>query len=89
MNAEFAVWICKQTIFTALMVAAPMLVAGLAIGLMVSLFQAATQINEMTLTFIPKILAVILVLLFTLPWIINMITDFTRELFAIIAGGAL
>ena len=89
MTAEFAIWICKQTIFTALMVAAPMLIAGLTIGLMISLFQAATQINEMTLTFIPKILAVIIVLLFTLPWIINMITDFTRELFAIIAGGTL
>lgn len=87
MTTEFAIWICKQTIFTALLIAAPMLISGLAIGILIALFQAATQIQEMTLTFIPKIIVVITVLLFTLPWIINMVTSFTREIFSFIAGG--
>lgn len=86
MTPEFAVWICKQTIFTALMLAAPMLIAGLTVGLLVALFQAVTAVHEMTLTFIPKILAVIVVLLFTFPWMIDLMTSFIRELFAIIAG---
>jgi len=87
MSAEFAIWICKQTIYTALMVAAPMLIVGLVIGLMISLFQAATQVHEMTLTFIPKIIGVILILLLTFPWTINVLLSFTREIFQFISTG--
>ena len=87
MTPEFAIWVTKQTLFTALMVAAPMLTAGLVVGILISLFQAMTQIHEMTLTFIPKILAVVGVMLFTMPWMINIISGFTRELFGFISTG--
>ena len=60
---------------------APLLITALLIGLLVSLFQAATQINEMTLSFIPKILGVFAVLIVAGPWLLSLITDFTRTLF--------
>ena len=59
----------------------PMLLVGLVVGLMISIFQATTQINEMTLTFVPKILAVIVVIIFTMPWMLNMLIDFTARIF--------
>ena len=59
----------------------PMLLVGLVIGLLISIFQATTQINEMTLTFVPKILAVIVVIIFTMPWMLNMLIDFTARIF--------
>lgn len=65
---------------TTLMVAGPMLLFALVVGLLISIFQAVTQINEMTLTFVPKILAVALALLIFLPWMINRMTDFTNHL---------
>ena len=74
----------REAILTMLMVAAPILISGLLIGLTVSILQAITQVHEMTLTFIPKIVIVALSLLAFLPWIINKIVDFTIRLFAII-----
>ena len=65
----------------ALTLAAPLLLAALAIGLLISLFQAATQINEMTLSFIPKILGVCVVLIVAGPWLISVIVEYTRALF--------
>ncbi|MNJ66176.1 Flagellar biosynthetic protein FliQ [compost metagenome] len=62
--------------------AGPLLLTALLVGLLISLFQAATQINEMTLSFIPKILAVFTVLVLAGPWMIKLIVDFTRELFS-------
>ncbi len=62
----------------------PMLLVGLIVGLMISIFQATTQINEMTLTFVPKILAVIVVIIFTMPWMLNMLIDFTTRIFNLI-----
>ena len=59
----------------------PMLLVGLVVGLMISIFQATTQINEMTLTFVPKILAVIVVIIFTMPWMLNMLMDVTTRIF--------
>ncbi len=64
-----------------LMVSAPMLAFGLIVGLIISLLQAVTQVHEMTLTFIPKIVAVATALLIFLPWMINLIVDFTTRLF--------
>ena len=61
-----------------------MLVFGLVIGLIISIFQAVTQINEMTLTIVPKIVAVAVSLLIFLPWMINLLIDFTRHMFAMI-----
>ena len=74
----------REAILTMLMVAAPILISGLMIGLTVSILQAITQVHEMTLTFIPKIVVVALSLLIFLPWIINKIVDFTIRLFGII-----
>ncbi|TAM90156.1 MAG: flagellar biosynthesis protein FliQ [Candidimonas sp.] len=70
-----------QALRLAFMLAAPMLVVILAVGLIISIFQAATQINEMTLSFIPKLIAVGLVLVFAGPWMLNTLVDFLRTLF--------
>ncbi len=70
-----------QAMLVALTLGAPMLLTALLVGLLVSLFQAATQINEMTLSFIPKILAVFAVLVIAGPFLLGLITDFTRTLF--------
>ncbi len=63
-----------------LLISAPMLLAALAVGLIVSVFQAATQINEMTLSFIPKLIAIFAALLISGPWLITMMTDYMRRL---------
>ncbi len=85
MTPDMAVNICKKAIQTILMVSAPMLLSGMIIGLIVSIFQAATQINEQTLTFIPKIVAVFVTLLLFGPWIIRIATTFASGLFASLA----
>ena len=72
----------QQAIYTALMIAAPMLVLGLVVGVLISIFQAATQINEQTLTFIPKILAIIIALILFGPWMLSTMVEFTTQLFA-------
>ncbi len=87
MTPDFAVWLLKQSILTALLVAAPMLITGLVIGIAISLFQAVTSVHEMTLTFIPKIVGVAVVMLFAMPWMIKIVEKFTRELFSFIAAG--
>ncbi len=69
-----------ETYKITLIISMPMLLAGLIVGLMVSIFQATTQINEMTLTFVPKILAVVIVIILTMPWMINMLSEFTIRL---------
>ena len=80
-----AIDICRKAIQTILLGAAPMLLVGLIVGLLVSIFQAATQINEQTLTFVPKIVAVFLTLLIFGPWIIKLLTVFTIGFFEAIA----
>ncbi len=86
MTPQTVVAIGREALTVTLMVASPMLLFGLVIGLIISIFQAVTQINEMTLTIVPKILGVALALLIFLPWMINMMTDFTRHMFAMIPG---
>lgn len=85
MTQQMAIAICKQAVWTALFVAAPMLIAGLVVGIAVSIFQSVTQIQEMTLTFIPKILAVVTVLILALPWIMNMLISFTNDVFGMLS----
>jgi flagellar biosynthetic protein FliQ len=82
MTAEFLTGFFFEAIKTAILLAAPMLLAGLLVGLLVSIFQAATSINEMTLTFIPKMLAVVSALLFFLPWMMQTMLTFTTDLFS-------
>jgi len=85
MTPDMAINICRKAIQTILMISAPMLLSGMLIGLLISTFQAATQINEQTLTFIPKILVVFLTMLFFGPWIIRVMITFTVGLFEIMA----
>ncbi len=84
MSQEMVVAIGREALTLTLMVSGPMLLFGLIIGVVISIFQAVTQINEMTLTFVPKIIAVATSLLLFLPWMINLIVDFTNRMFAII-----
>jgi len=81
MTPETITSIMSEAIKLTLLVAAPMLILGLVIGLAISVFSAVTQIQEMTLTFVPKIVAVFLALLFSLPWIIEKLTSYTINLF--------
>jgi flagellar biosynthetic protein FliQ len=81
MTPEFVINIGRQAIETTLMVAAPMLIAALVIGLIISIFQAATQINEQTMTFIPKIVGVFVTLLIFAPWILQKVSAFIIMIF--------
>jgi flagellar biosynthetic protein FliQ len=80
MTPQYVLALGREAIMMTLMVSAPMLAFGLVVGLLISILQAVTQIHEMTLTFIPKIVAVAVALLIFLPWMINMIVDFTTRL---------
>ena len=81
MTPETVVSIGQQALLVLLMVSAPMLLAALAVGLLVSIFQAATQINEMTLSFIPKLVAVFVTMVVAGPWIMSTLVDYIRRLF--------
>jgi flagellar biosynthetic protein FliQ len=80
MNVD-AVDVVRGALFEALLIALPILGAGLVIGLCISLFQAVTQIQEQTLTFVPKIIVMIVVAIFLLGWISSRMIDFAREMF--------
>jgi flagellar biosynthesis protein FliQ len=69
-----------ETFKMALLLSMPMLLAGLVAGLSISIFQAVTQINESTLSFVPKILITIVVAIFTMPWMMNMMIEFTTRM---------
>lgn len=68
-----------ETFKLALMISLPMLLGGLAAGLLISIFQATTQINEMTLSFVPKIILVVVIMIFLMPWMMNEMIDFTTS----------
>ena len=73
-----------ETFKMALYLALPGLLVGMFLGLAVSIFQATTQINEMTLSFIPKIIGVVIVIVLTMPWMLNSMTDFSINIFNMI-----
>ena len=73
-----------ETFQIALYLALPGLLTGMLLGLAVSIFQATTQINEMTLSFIPKIIGVVIVIVLTMPWMMNEIIDFSTHVFSMI-----
>ena len=79
MTPEFVIQFAKQAILLTIYLSMPMLGLGLIAGLVVSVFQAVTQIQEMTLTFVPKIIAVFLGLLFAAPWMLEELTSFTAN----------
>jgi flagellar biosynthetic protein FliQ len=80
MNPDFVIHIAKEAIEVTLYVSLPIMGVGLLVGLLISLFQAVTQIHEMTLTFVPKIIAVLLCLLFLLPWMMQKMIFYTEQL---------
>jgi flagellar biosynthetic protein FliQ len=86
MSPEMVVTVGRHALEMTLMLAAPLLLTALAVGLIVGIFQAATQINEMTLSFIPKLLAMAAVLAFTGPWMIKSLVEYTRGLIESIPG---
>ncbi len=81
MTPEMVMTIATQAMKMTLMLAAPLLLVALAAGLVVSLFQAATQINEMTLTFIPKLIALFATMVLVGQWMINTFVDYMRQVF--------
>jgi len=86
MNVDVVVQMARDAMFTLLMVAAPMLIVGMIVGLLISIVQAATQVNEMTMTFVPKIVAVMVTAVIFMPWIVAKLTTYTQETFARIAA---
>ncbi|REK57913.1 MAG: flagellar biosynthetic protein FliQ [Thermobacillus sp.] len=80
MSEDFIIGLAGQAIYTVLKASAPLLVIALSVGLIVSIFQATTHIQEQTMAFIPKIAAVLLALLVFGPWILNTVVDFTYNL---------
>ncbi len=81
MTPELVMNIGRQAIEMTLILSGPLLLAALVIGLIVSIFQAATQINEQTLSFIPKLVGTFIVLILTGPWMLQMMVDYIRRLF--------
>jgi flagellar biosynthetic protein FliQ len=80
-NEELVIELARQAVGVILMAASPMMISGLVVGLVVSIFQAATQINEQTMTFAPKIVAVLVALIIAAPWILNIVVDLAHEIF--------
>ena len=81
MTPEFVVGFARQAIELTLLISLPLLGVGLGVGLFVSIIQAATQIQEATLAFVPKIIAMFLALLFAFPWIMDKLITYTRDIF--------
>jgi flagellar biosynthetic protein FliQ len=86
MTPETVMTIGTRALEITLLLSAPMLLVALVVGLMVGVFQAATQINEMTLSFIPKLLAMAATLVIAGPWMLKLMVSYTRELFESIPG---
>jgi flagellar biosynthetic protein FliQ len=84
MSPEAVISLIQQALEVLVLVSAPPLFAALAVGLLISIFQAATQINEMTLSFIPKLLAMFAALVLAGPWMLSTLLDFTRRLYGAI-----
>ena len=81
MAQDIAIQMGREALFVVMLVAAPMLGLGLIVGVIVSIFQATTQIQEHTLVFVPKIIATFVAILIFGPWILGMMVDYTREIF--------
>ena len=81
MTQEFVISVSQSAVYTVLLVSAPMLGLALIVGLIIGIFQAVTSINEMTLTFIPKIIVVIVAVVIFAPWMMKIMLTFTLEIF--------
>jgi len=85
MTPELVVQLARRAFETVLLLSAPLLIFSLVVGLVVSIFQAVTSINEVTLTFVPKIVAVMIAMIIFFPWMMTYLSDFTREVYSLIA----
>lgn len=86
MTADSVIDIGQQALYLVVLLSAPMLLAALGVGLLIGMIQAATQINEMTLSFIPKLLALVIALFMAGPWMLELLIGFTRSLFEQLPG---
>ena len=86
MTPESVLTIAHESLTVTTLLAAPLLLSALAMGLLVGVLQAATQINEMTLSFIPKLLVLVLALMTAGPWMLSLVTNYTQNLFMSIPG---
>ena len=86
MNSTAVINLMSEALQLTLLVSAPLLLTALVVGLVVSVFQAATQINEMTLSFIPKLVGVFAAIVICGPWILQLLIDYTQRLFSGIPG---
>ncbi len=82
MNSQTVLTLGEQALQLTMLLSAPLLLTALVVGLVVSVFQAATQINEMTLSFIPKLVAMFAVLIICGPWMLSMLVDYMHRLFS-------
>ena len=82
MTEDFIVHIFREAFYTLLLISAPTLLVSLIVGLIISIFQAATSIQEMTLTFVPKIIVMAMTIVLTLPWILDVLMSFTVNLYS-------
>ena len=80
MTPETVTTIGQQALWVTMLLAAPLLLSALAVGLLVGMFQAATQINEMTMSFIPKLLILVVALIVAGPWMLSVIVNYTRQM---------
>ena len=80
MTPETVTTIGQQALWVTMLIASPMLISALAVGLLIGMIQAATQINEMTLSFIPKLLVLVISLVVAGPWMLSVIVNYTRQL---------
>ena len=85
MTPELVVQLARRSFEVTLLLSAPLLIFSLVVGLLISIFQTVTSINEATLTFVPKIVAVMVAVIIFFPWMMTYMTDFTREIFSMIA----
>lgn len=86
MTPDTVIDLSQQALYVITMLAAPMLVSALLIGLLIGMFQAATQINEMTLSFIPKLLILVIAVMVAGPWMLNLVLNYMRDLYLSIPG---
>lgn len=86
MTPDTIIDLSQQALYLIAMIAAPMLLSALAIGLLIGMFQAATSINEQTLSFIPKLMVLLVSILVAGPWMLNLLLNFTRRLYLNIPG---
>jgi flagellar biosynthetic protein FliQ len=84
MNPQSVISIGRQALELTLLVSAPLLLTALIVGLLISIFQAATQINEMTLSFIPKLVSIFIVMVVAGPWMLQVLMDYMQRLFGAI-----